>query len=272
MSSSEISPSSRTFRVDLPLFCGPLDLLLYLVRKNEMDLTDIPIAKITEQYLAYLQILEVLDIDAVGDFIALAATLIEMKSEEMLPQTESTDEEPIENPRDHLVKRLLEYKEYREAATVLEERSRLWQRQYPRFVDEFADSQRDMGDEPIMELELWDLVSALARVLRTHEQVDAPNIRYDDTPIHVYVERILERLRKLGSVTFTSLFQVGMHRSKIVGIFLAILELARHHGVQLTQDEPFGEIMVTLPTSPSNDPTSSSPSTEHASNEPRSEA
>lgn len=254
MSDIPESNDSDAFRVQLPLFCGPLDLLLYLVRKNELELAEIPIAKITEQFLEYLNVLQLLDIDAVGDFIAMAATLMEMKSQELLPTCEeSTEEAEVEDPRDNLVQRLLEYREYREAAAQLEQRSRLWQRQYPRFVDDFADTKRDIGDEPIAELELWDLVSALARVLRTHEKLDEPKIRYDDTPIHVHIERILRRLQELAdadangvaTLAFTTLFSSDMTRSRVVGIFLAILELARHHHVKLTQETPYGEILLT---------------------------
>ena len=258
------SPESAAFRVELSLFCGPLDLLLYLARKSEVEIVEIPISQITRQFLEYLDVLKILDIDAVGDFVAMAATLMEMKSEELLPSGDGGlggtgdigDETSMEDPRKGLVRQLLEYREYREAAEALQRRSRIWQRQYPRLVDDFVESIRDPGDEPIVEIELWDLVSALARVLRSHEKIDEPRIRYDDTPIQVHIERILERLRALaetsaaedcggtgeGVLTFSSLFKPEMPRSRIVGIFLAVLELARHHGVRLTQEETYGDI------------------------------
>ena len=125
------------FRVDLGVFRGPMDLLLYLVRKHELEIVDIPIAEIAEQYLQYIAVLEQLDVDAVGDFLALAATLIEIKSQQVLPRSDEIDEE-IDDPRAELVARLLEYKKYRDAASVLEEQSRRWQQQYARLGSDLA--------------------------------------------------------------------------------------------------------------------------------------
>ena len=118
------------FRVDLNVFRGPLDLLLYLVRKHEVEIVDIPIAMITDQYLGYLAVLEQLDVNAVGDFLAMAAWLIEIKSQQVLPRSDEVQEE-LEDPRQELVRRLLEYKQYRDAASMLEECGRAWQQHYP---------------------------------------------------------------------------------------------------------------------------------------------
>ncbi len=153
------------FRVDLNIFRGPLDLLLYLVRKHEVEIVEIPIAAITDQYLAYLEVLRELDVDAVGDFLALASTLIEIKSQQVLPRFDEV-EETLEDPREELVRRLLEYKRFRDAATILEERSRQWQQHYPRLVGDLPVRERNLAEEPIQEVELWDLVSAFSRILR----------------------------------------------------------------------------------------------------------
>ena len=122
------------FRIDLNVFRGPLDLLLYLVRKHEVEIIDIPIATITDQYLEYLAVIEQLDVDAVGDFLAMASLLIEIKSQQVLPRSDEIEEE-LEDPRQELVRRLLEYKKYRDAASILEERSRTWQQHYAAAVD-----------------------------------------------------------------------------------------------------------------------------------------
>ena len=148
------------FRVDLNVFRGPLDLLLYLVRKHEVEIVDIPIAAITDQYLEYLALIEQLDVNAVGDFLAVASLLIEIKSQQVLPRSDEVEGE-LEDPRQELVHRLLEYKKYRDAASVLEERSRGWQQHYPRLSTDLPRHDRDPADEPIQEVELWDLVSAL---------------------------------------------------------------------------------------------------------------
>ena len=231
------------FRVDLEIFRGPLDLLLYLVRKHEVEIVDIPIATITDQYLEYLAVLERLDVNAVGDFVAMASTLVEIKSQQVLPRSDEVDEE-MDDPRKELVERLLEYKKFRDAASMLEERSRWWQRQYPRLATDLPPRQRNLAEQPIHEVELWDLVSAFGRIMRDTESARPSNIVYDDTPIHVYMARIYDRLSERGQVGFSELFSPGMHKSKMIGIFLAVLELVRHARVRLDQNELFGEIWL----------------------------
>ncbi len=231
------------FRVDLDVFRGPLDLLLYLVRKHEVEIVDIPISLITDQYLEYLAVLEQLDVDAVGDFLAMASTLIEIKSQQVLPRADEV-EDAIEDPREELVRRLLEYKAYRDAASVLEEKSREWQQRYPRIGNDLPPRQRDLAEEPIREVELWDLVSAFGRIIRESQASQPSNIVYDDTPIHVYMSRIVERLDERGQVAFSELFTLGMHKSSMVGIFLSVLELVRHCHVQVEQNQLFGEIWL----------------------------
>jgi segregation and condensation protein A len=143
-----------------------------------------------------------------------------------------------------LVARLLEYKKYRDAASVLEERSRQWQQQYPRLGSDAPPRNRELADEPIKEVELWDLVSAFGRVLRGAELTRPSSIVYDETPIHVYITRIQARLKEEGRLAFSGLFETGSHKSKLVGIFLAVLELVRHHQVALEQNALFGEIWI----------------------------
>ena len=136
------------FHVDLNIFRGPLDLLLYLVRKHEVEIVDIPIALITDQYLEYLTVLEQLDVGAVGDFLAMASLLIEIKSQQVLPRGDEVEEE-LEDPRQELVRRLLEYKQYRDAASILDERGRAWQQHYPRVAGDLPPRQRNLAEEPI---------------------------------------------------------------------------------------------------------------------------
>jgi segregation and condensation protein A len=232
-----------SFRVDLTVFRGPLDLLLYLVRKHEMDILDIPVAPITDQFLAHLAVLEQIDIAAVGDFLEMASTLLEIKSRMVLPASDEVDE-PLEDPRQDLVRRLLEYKQFKEAASILDERSREWQERFPRMASELAPRDGDPAEQPIRELELWDLVSAFGRLIQEQQRNKPSSIVYDDTPIHVYMERIGNLLHDHRRVAFTELFQPGMHKSSLVGMFLAILELVRHHGARAEQSDLFGEIWI----------------------------
>ena len=234
------------FRVQLDMFSGPMDLMWYLVRKHELDILDIPIALVTQQYLEMLAVLEQVDVNSVGDFLELASRLMEIKSKLMLPRQEDETEEEIEDPRQDIVQRLLEYKRYKDAASMLEDRSREWQLRFSRRVNDLPSRTIDQSQQPIQEVEMWDLVSAFARVMRDSDSVQPSAIRYDDTPIDVYMEQIRQRLTSESRIPFTSLFEEGMIKSQMVGIFLAVLELIRHHQVQVDQTELFGEIWILL--------------------------
>ncbi|NOX56662.1 MAG: segregation/condensation protein A, partial [Planctomycetes bacterium] len=249
-----VSTDLRTeYRVDLgDLFSGPLDLLLYLVRRNELNILDLPIARITAEFQRYLEVLEFIDLELVGEFLVMAATLAEIKSRMVLPRAE--EEEPdeaepeiTEDPRSELVRQLLEYKKFKDAAKALEERAAAWQDRYPRLANERPSQGKDPTADRIKEVELWDLVSALARVLERKVLEQEAKIRYDETPIAVYVEQIADRVRREKRVAFTSLFERTSRRSKIIGMFLALLELLRHHGFRAEQPEDFGEIWIMPP-------------------------
>lgn len=233
-----------SFRVDLSnLFRGPLDLLLYLVRKHEVEITDLPLGLITQQYFSYLELLQELDVDAVGDFLDMASTLIELKSRMVLPH--SVEEiETLDDPRDELVSRLLEYKKFKDAASMLEEQSRAAQQRFARLASDAPPRRNDLSDEAIQEVELWDLVSAMGRVLRDNTPPPTSNIVYDDTPIQVYMHRIHERVVHDGRATISEFFTPGAHKSALIGTFLAILELVRHHSVRTEQNDLHGEIWI----------------------------
>jgi segregation and condensation protein A len=231
------------FRVQLDVFRGPLDLLLFLVRKHEVDVRDLPIALVAEQYLAYLEVLQELDVNEVGDFLDLASTLVEIKSQLVLPRG-GEEAESWDDPRDELVERLLEYKKYKDAASRLEERSRDWQQHYARLASDLPPRQIDPAGQPIREVELWDLVSAMGRILRESQQVQPQAIVYDETPIQVYMQRIHHKLVEEQRAAFSDMFEAGMHKSAIVGVFLAVLELVRHHNVRAEQNDLHGEIWI----------------------------
>jgi segregation and condensation protein A len=232
------------FRVQLDDFHGPLDLLLYLVRKHELDVVNLPIAAVTDQYLQYIAVLEQIDVNAVGDFLEMASMLIEIKSRMVLPGDDEVEEE-LEDPRQELVRRLLEFKRYRDAASILEERGRQWRERFPRVASELPNRPLDPDRQPIREVELWDLVSAFGRVLRQKSGVRGPEkIRYDETPIHVYMQRVHARICGEGRIAFTTFFVDAVHKSTVAGMFLAVLELVRHHHARATQQELFDEIWL----------------------------
>ncbi|MFH1304560.1 MAG: segregation/condensation protein A, partial [Planctomycetota bacterium] len=204
-------------------------MLLYLIRRNELDILDFPIASITASFNEFLDVLELMDLDLVGDFIVMASTLTEIKSRMVLPRAEEEEiAEVIDDPRSDLIQQLLEYKKFKDAANALEEHAAEWQERYPRLTDERPKSGKDPSEDLIKEVELWDLVSALARVVKRKEVEEESSITYDDTPISTYVERIGSRVRVEERVAFSTFFEGEKVRSRIIGIFLAILELLRH--------------------------------------------
>lgn len=243
----------QTYRVEIDIFKGPLDLLLYLVRRDELDPRNLPLARIVHQFEKFIELLEFLDLEMIGDFVVMASTLAEIKSRLVLPVPEEEDapEGVIadDDPSSDLIKKLLEYRKYKQAASALEEHAAEWQERYPRLS---SDRPR-VGNEPaadlIKEVELWDLVSALARVLEKKILEQEAKIRDDDTPISVYVEQVGTLVREKERVAFTSLFDDANRKSQIVGIFLAILELLRHHSFRAEQGTDFGEIWVMPPLS-----------------------
>lgn len=237
------------YRVHLDIFDGPLDLLLYLVRRSEIDILHLPISRITAEFVKFLDVLEFIDLDLAAEFVVMASTLLEIKSREVLPRTDEAAIEPeiADDPRSDLIQQLLEYKRFKDAARALELRAAEWQERYPRLSSDRPNPANDPSTDRIKEVELWDLVSALSRILRRTAVQKEGSIRYDETPLQTHMERIAERVRHEGRVAFTSFFDKETLRSKIVGMFLAILELLRHHSFRAEQPEDFGEIWILPP-------------------------
>src|SRR5262245_16785180 len=201
-----------SFRIQLDAYRGPLDLLLYLVRKQEIDILDIPIARVTAQFVEYLDVLQELNVDDVADFLDMASTLLEIKSRLALPNA-GEEEESIDDPREELVQRLLEYKRYKDVASLLEEQSRQWQQHYSRIANDLPPRDPEIGAQPIAEAELWDLVSAFGRIIREKQRGKPESVVYDDTPIHVHMQRIHEQLVSVGRAALSMMVEPGMHKS-----------------------------------------------------------
>jgi segregation and condensation protein A len=231
------------YQVDLDSFRGPLDLLLYLVKRNEVDVCDIPVARILEQFQHYLDVMTVLDVERVGDFIVMAGTLMEIKSKLVLPRgpEESAGEE--DDPRLELVRQLIEYKKYKDAAAQLEAAA---ERQGLRLTRQGvgAASAPDPSRQPLRQVELWDLVSAFGRLMRETLALQPQQIVVDHTPLHVYMEQVVARLEAEGPLAFRVLFTPPHNRGRLVGLFLAMLELIKGRRVVAEQPEPFGEIIL----------------------------
>lgn len=237
------------FGVDLPCYYGPLDLLFYLVRREELPLEKLSLAKITRQYMEYLEILEILDLDDVGEFIDITSQLIELKAKAVLPVSDDESSEGMQSigqdtSMPQLVERLVQYKRFRDTACLLDEQSRRWQLRYSRLSSDLPPRRVDSDVLPIAKLEVWDLVSAFGRILKARQKTPQHSIQFDDTPIHVYMHRIHERVQKTNRVELQDLFEVGMHKSALVAMFLATLEMTRHHGLYAVQDSADGPLYL----------------------------
>jgi len=235
------------YRVNLEIFSGPLDLLLYLVRKEEVDIYDIPIARITEQYIRYIEMLKSLDIDVAGDFLVMAATLMEIKSAMLLPKAEPEAAEAGEpaDPRDELIRQLLEYKKFKDAANLLDAAAARHSERYPRPDGLLRRLEPD--SEPGVELEqvsVWDLLEAFDALMKATSATTQVRHIKDDTPIDLYQIEILHRLQSEGPMTFERLFESRTNRLVMIGMFLALLELIREALVWAEQTKPNGAIFL----------------------------
>ncbi len=240
------------YRIDTGFFAGPLDLMLYLVRKAEVDVCEVSLSTITADFVTYIDVLEFIDFDLIGDFVVVASTLLEIKSREVLPtQTQIVDDVAEEESGSDLIARLMEYRRYKEASKLLDERASEWLERYPRLSSDRPTTKRDRSEDRIREVELWDLVSALSRIVRMPDIEREVSIRMDETPIGVYQELIRGRVAAEGRVPFSSLFTGEKIQSRIVGIFLAILELIRHEHYRSEQPVDFHEIWILAPSADS---------------------
>lgn len=240
------------YRVELSNYRGPLDLLLYLVKKHEVDILDIPIATVAQSYLRYLELIQLIDIEAVGDFLVMASTLMEIKSRMLLPvETPDTDEhsgeEKAHDPRAELVRQLVAYRRFREAATELDQLASEQAAYWPRGQYEKPQRQLDPSQQPMQPVELWDLVSAFDRLLRATLSHQQQTMEADETPQHVHMARLLEQLSVTSSpMLFESLFTPPFSKARLIGLFLALLELIKLQKIHVEQSEPFGQITVSL--------------------------
>jgi segregation and condensation protein A len=198
---------------------------------------------VTEQYLGYLRILQMIDVEVAGDFLVMAATLMEIKSRLLLPR--AADGPEVESdPRMQLVRQLLEYKKFRDAAENLQELAEEHGLRFARIAVEQFGHEVDPGSEPIRDVELWDLVSAFGRLMRQTLALAPRSIVYDETPIEVHMQEILAVLAQQRQVTFWDLISGSRERGRIVGKFLGVLELVKSKQIRAEQEDPFGEIWL----------------------------
>ena len=237
-------------RIRLPVFEGPLDLLLYLIRKNQIDIYDIPIAPITRQYMEYLELMKELNLDVAGEFIVMAATLIHIKSKMLVPVSpaEVEGEEEVVDPRQELVQRLLEFQRYKEAAGVLHQRSQIRAATWTR-PDTALPAFDDAGEE-MLEAGLFDLISAFKGLLERRKALLAHEIPADGESVEERMAELLALIKEGASLDFLGLFASDESKTGMILTFLALLELIRLNRVRVYQRGLFGPIRVFRPVGP----------------------
>ena len=237
-------------RIHLPLFEGPLDLLLYLIRRDKIDIHDIPIAPITRQYVEYLELMRELNLDVAGEFLVMAATLIHIKSKMLVPiqPTEAEGDEPQVDPREELVRRLLEFQRYKEAAGILHQQAQIRAAQWTR-PETVLPSFDDAGEE-MLEAGLYDLIFAFKELLDRRKTLLAHEVHDEGPPLEQRMDELLAMIHEGQSLEFMELFASLQTKAEMIVTFLALLELVRLKRVRVYQRGMFGAIRVFRPVGP----------------------
>ncbi len=232
-------------RIRLQSFEGPLDLLVHLIKKNELNVYDIPIALITEQYLQYLDLMQELNLDVASEFLVMAATLIHIKSRMLLPRPDPTqeDQEPAEDPRDALVRRLLEHQKFKAAAELLHERETLRSAQWTR-PDARVEAIAGDDYEPELEVDLFSLLSAFRLVLQRARERPPLQLPPEQVSIETRIAQLLERLSETEACGFNDFFADAASRADMIVTFLALLEMIRLKLIRVFQAGQMGPIRI----------------------------
>ena len=224
-------------------FEGPLDLLLHLIKANEVNVYDIPITLITQQYLDYLDLMQEMNLEVAGEFLVMAATLIHVKSRMLLPRPDPSQDDPEEDPREALVRRLLEHQRYRHAAELLHERETLrdaqWQRPDGRVAPIAGEEY-----EPELEVDLFSLIAAFRSVLERAKQRPQVALPAEQIPIETRIEQLLQRLSETEACGFEDLFDDVSAKGDLIVTFLALLEMIRLRVIRVFQAGSFGPIRI----------------------------
>lgn len=232
-------------KLKLDIFEGPLDLLLYLIKKNDLDICDISIFEITEQYMEYIEMMKMLDLELVGDFLVMAATLMQIKSRKLLPPDPSQKEEPEEDPGDELVRRLQEYKVFKEIAEQLKEKELHQKDLYPRKTDEEkAKELVEDAKEVYFEANLFDLISAFTNALRKVKEEPVYKVSEEEFTVEQKIHDILHIILKCPRIFITDLFGDSRNKIEVIVTFMAILELIRLREIKVMQKRNFAEIEI----------------------------
>ena len=233
----------EAYPVRLEKFEGPLDLLLHLIKQHEVDIYDIPIAVVTQQYLEYIDLMQELNLDVAGEFLVMAATLIHIKSRMLLPRADPTQEDPEEDPREALMRRLLEHQKFKAAAELLHERETLRSAQWTRADGPITEIAGE-PPEPEIEVDLFSLISAFRAVVERAKARPKLYLPSEQIPIEDRIEQLMSRLSETEACGFEDLFDDVQTKAGLVVTFLAVLEMIRLKLIRVFQSGPFGAIRV----------------------------
>jgi len=235
------------YKVDLEVFEGPLDLLLYLIRKDEVDIYNIPIERITTQYMEYLGVMRMLDLNIAGEFIVMAATLMMIKSRMLLPMEDRGEEEEEEeaDPRWDLVRQLVEYKKFKDIANQLQEREFHQENIFEFGGKSVIAVEPDDAGLTLQDVGLFDLIAAFSEVLKKAPPEQLGEIAADRYTVADKIDYLLKTVRGGGALRFSQMFSRMASRNEIICTFLALLELLRLRQITAEQDARFGDIVIT---------------------------
>ncbi len=239
VSAQIVRGSTDELKIKIGDFAGPLDLLLFLIRQEQANIFDIPVARITEKYLEYIRLMKRLDISIAADFLVMAATLIEIKSKMLLPRDQTVGEdEEIDDPRQELVDRLLEYEKFKTAAGMLYERSTIEQAVFTRGAIESDETNAEV------DASVFDLLTIFQKIAARHIDEIKMEIEREEVSLSDMIKSLKQRIFDTGEISISKFFEEMRTRRELVTAFIAVLEIVRTEGIKLLQNKTFGDIIL----------------------------
>ncbi|MGR3219956.1 MAG: segregation and condensation protein A [Candidatus Anammoxibacter sp.] len=241
-----MTTTTDCYKIDLAnIYSGPLDLLLYLVKKDEIAIHEISISRVTEQYLQYIELLQILDVNVASEFLVMAASLMYTKSRSLLPlSTDAKNEEDEDDPKFELIQQLLEYKKYKDLAAKLGEKEDITSKKFSRPKIDYFKEDKNEVDLELGDISVWDLLDKFSKLMKDTLLNEPTLITDEDKPISKYMDELMGKVGSSASICFHDLFADLKTKMAMIGFFLALLELVRMRKLKVRQDSGFSEIKI----------------------------